>query len=179
MDERWLFGLWIGDHEWWSTDMIPHLTGHEDESDGETHESPHSSVEKEVQTVSLHVQHSEEQQNEKSNYNWSRVVWWADHTDLNFSLISNKSSDRISIESLSLEIHLLWTLLGTEFWSEMVENWGSVEIHLLEDLWSIFVVDDSEEHLTAVGFGAGVAVRVGDNHELVVCWSGIRDLVMK
>lgn len=148
--------------------MIPHLSGHEDESDSEADKSPHSPIEEEVQTVSLHVQHSKEQCNKKSNYDWSSIVWWADNTNMNFCLICNKSSNSISIESLSLEVHLLWTLLGTKLWSEMVENRSCVEVHLLEDLWSIFIVNNSKEYFTTISLGAGVAVRVGDNHEFIV-----------
>lgn len=92
-------------HEWWPTDMIPHLTRDHGKAEGKRQNTPHSLIEQEFQIVAPHVEKTTNQRCKHEDCNCSRIVWWAEYTDLNIGTLLNPFCKRFSHVAGSLNVH--------------------------------------------------------------------------
>lgn len=79
--------------------------------------------------------------------------------------VLNEFGNGIRVYTHTLEIHLVMALPST-LWGKMVDGRCGVQVQLLEDLWRVLIVDNSEVDILSVK--VRVAVRIRHNQKLLV-----------
>jgi len=81
------------------------------------------------------------------------------------SPVLNKFGNGISIDTHALEVHLV-LVLPSSLRREMVDRRRGVQVQLLEDLWSVLIIDNSEVGILSVEMCVAVGIR--DDQKLLV-----------
>lgn len=90
--------------QWWSANVIPHLSGNHGEAEWQSQNAPHTFVEQKVQIVSSQIQETANQWAQHKYGDGTRIVWWTENADLSICTFVNPFGDRFSHVADSLNV---------------------------------------------------------------------------
>lgn len=149
-----------------ASNVIPHLTRHHRECEEHGQQSPELFVLQELQVVALQVQETSDEGDQHDDSDRSRIVWWAENSDLNIGAFLHPLCDGFCWDADALNVHGV-TVLSLSLGWEVHEHGRGVEAEHLENVRSLVEIDHREEEFVRICWR--ITIGVGQNSILVWC----------